>query len=85
MITGAELKDAPAQKELDIFVILNAYWEELTYKAKPCPPAEVRELIVDTALVGGWRDKTLGQWYNNDTYTSAPRSVAILLRKKRGS
>lgn len=84
MIEGAELKDNPNQKAVDIVVILNSAWESLTYQAKPCPPGEVRELIIDTALPGGWHNPTLTKWHNNDTYTINPRSIAILIRKKRG-
>ncbi|MCX5751099.1 MAG: glycogen debranching protein GlgX [Candidatus Saganbacteria bacterium] len=82
LIEGSELKDNPDQKDVDIMVILNSYWEELPYTAKPCKKGETRIMIFDTAFAGGFSDKHNDKYRNISSYTIGPRSVAVFLRKQ---
>jgi isoamylase len=71
-----------SQNDDDIYVMINAYWEELTFDVQEGTAREwVR--IVDTALASPEDFSDRGEPLKAASYLVAPRSVVVLLRRKR--
>jgi isoamylase len=70
-----------SQNDDDIYVMINAYWEELTFDVQEGTAGEwVR--IVDTALASPEDFSDRGEPLKAASYLVAPRSVVVLLRRK---
>jgi glycogen operon protein len=65
----------------DIYVMINAYWQELPFQIQDGTPQDwVR--IVDTALPTPDDFSELGAVLGDSTYRVAPRSIVVLVRSK---
>jgi len=70
-----------SQGDDDIYVMINAYWQELQFQIQEGVPQDwVR--IVDTALSPPGDFAELGLPLQQSTYQMAPRSVVVLVRPK---
>jgi glycogen operon protein len=71
-----------SQADDDIYVMINAYWQELEFQIQEGTPKDwVR--IIDTALPSGDDFSECGLPLAQPTYHSAPRSVVVLVRRTR--
>jgi len=71
-----------SQADDDIYVMINAYWEELQFQIQDGTPQDwVR--IVDTALPSPDDFCQYGQALRSSSYQVAPRSIVVLLRPRR--
>jgi isoamylase len=71
-----------AQADDDIYVMINAYWQELEFQIQEGTPKDwVR--IVDTGLPSGEDFSEAGLPLAQPTYRLAPRSVVVLVRSRR--
>jgi isoamylase len=71
-----------AQADDDIYVMINAYWQELEFEVQESTPKDwVR--IVDTGLPSGEDFSEAGLPLAQPTYRLAPRSVVVLVRSRR--
>ena len=71
-----------SQNDDDIYVMINAYWEALTFHVQEGTAREwVR--IVDTALASPEDFSDRGEPLKAATYLVAPRSVVVLLRPRK--
>ena len=65
----------------DIYVMINAYWEELQFRIQEGTPQDwVR--IVDTSLPAPDDFAELGVPLRHPTYQVAPRSIVVLVRAR---
>jgi isoamylase len=71
-----------SQGDDDIYVMINAYWEELEFHVQEGRPQEWKR-IVDTALPSPDDFPDRGVPLESAKYTVAPRSVVVLLRARR--
>jgi isoamylase len=70
-----------SQGDDDIYVMINAYWQELQFQIQEGAPEDwVR--IVDTALPAPDDFSESGLPLQQTTYQVAPRSIVVLLRPK---
>jgi isoamylase len=70
-----------SQGDDDIYVMINAYWEELEFHIQEGMPAEWKR-IVDTALPSPDDFSDRGVSLARASYLVAPRSIVVLLRSK---
>ncbi len=71
-----------AQDDDDIYVMINAYWQDLPFQIQEGAPQDwVR--IVDTALPSPGDFSEVGLPLQQSTYQVAPRSIVVLVRRKR--
>ncbi len=73
-----------SQGDDDIYVMVNAYWEELSFEIQEGAAAEWKR-IVDTGLRAPDDFTDEGVALQNSTYEVGPRSVVVLLRARRHS
>jgi len=71
-----------SQNDDDIYVMINAYWEPLTFDVQEGTAREWMR-IVDTALANPEDFSDRGEPLKAASYLVAPRSVVVLLRRKR--
>ena len=70
-----------SQADDDIYVMINAYWEELQFRVQEGAPQDwVR--IVDTSLPTPDDFAELGEPLRHATYQVAPRSIVVLVRAR---
>jgi isoamylase len=73
--------DGASQADDDIYVMINAYWEELQFRIQEGTPQDwVR--IVDTSLLSPDDFAELGVPLKRATYQVTPRSIVVLVRRK---
>jgi isoamylase len=70
-----------SQDDDDIYVMINAYWEELDFQIQEGPPQEWKR-IVDTALASPNDFSDQGLPLERANYLVAPRSIVVLLRPR---
>ncbi len=71
-----------SQDDEDIYVMINAYWQELQFQIREGAPQDwVR--IVDTALPAPDDFSEFGLPIRQSTYQVAPRCIVVLVRPKR--
>jgi glycogen operon protein len=70
-----------SQGDDDIYVMVNAYWEELEFHVEEGIPPEWKR-IVDTALPGPDDFSEHGVTVDRTSYLVAPRSIVVLLRPR---
>jgi isoamylase len=70
-----------SQDDDDIYVMINAYWEELDFQIQEGPPQEWKR-IVDTALTSPNDFSDQGLPLERANYLVAPRSIVVLLRPR---
>ena len=68
-----------SQKDDDIYVMINAYWEPLTFTIQEGPPQEWRR-IVDTSLPSPDDFSDCGVPVDRMSYEVAPRSIVVFTR-----
>ena len=68
-----------SQNDGDIYVMINAYWEELEFQIQEGTAQEWTR-IVDTALPSPDDFSGSGECLRTASYEVAPRSVVVLLR-----
>jgi glycogen operon protein len=68
-----------SQKDGDIYVMINAYWEPLTFTIQECTPPEWRR-IVDTSLPSPDDFLDHGVPVDRMSYEVAPRSIVVFIR-----
>ena len=73
-----------SQGDDDIYVMINAYWEELPFEIQE-GGAQDRVRIVDTNLLSPDDFSEVGFTLQESVYQVAQRSVVVLLRTKPGS
>jgi isoamylase len=73
-----------SQNDEDIYVMINAYWEELAFRIQEGAAKEWRR-IVDTGLPSPADFSDYGLPLQQARYLVAPRSVVVLLRKGEGA
>src|SRR5215471_3736156 len=71
----------PSQSDDDIYVMINAHWEELEFQVQEGAAREWRR-IVDTALPSPDDFSEHGLPLEHPKYKVAPRSIAVLLRQR---
>lgn len=71
-----------SQGDDDIYVMINAYWEELEFYVQEGTAQEWKR-IVDTALPSPHDFSDHGLFLEGMKYTVAPRSIVVLLRPRR--
>jgi len=71
-----------SQEDDDMYVMINAYWEPVTFEVQEGTPQEWKR-IVDTALPGPRDFVDSGAAIDGMPYKVAPRSIAVLLRPRR--
>jgi glycogen operon protein len=73
-----------SQDDDDIYVMINAYWQELQFQIQEGAPQDwVR--VVDTALPPPDDFLEFGLPLQHPTYEVAPRSIVVLIRPKNGN
>ncbi|HWY71325.1 MAG TPA: isoamylase [Terriglobales bacterium] len=72
-----------SQNDDDIYVVINAFWEELEFNVQEGRAQEWKR-IVDTSLASPDDFSDKGVPLQNATYRVAPRSVVVLLRQRSG-
>lgn len=72
-----------SQGDDDIYVMINAYWEELEFYLQEGTAQEWKR-IVDTALPSPHDFSDHGLLLEGMKYAVAPRSIVVLLRPRRG-
>jgi glycogen operon protein len=70
-----------SQADDDIYVMSNAYWEKLEFQIQEGTPQEWTR-IVDTALASPDDFSERGEALQAPSYSVAPRSVVVLLRRR---
>jgi isoamylase len=70
-----------SQDDDDIYVMINAYWEELDFQIQEGPPQEWKR-IVDTAWASPNDFSDKGVPLERANYLVAPRSIVVLLRPR---
>jgi len=70
-----------SQADDDIYVMINAYWEELPFEIQEGVPQEWRR-IIDTSLSGPDDFSSAGVPLTHSRYSVAPRSLVVLPRAK---
>jgi len=70
-----------SQADDDIYVMINAYWEELLFEIQEGVPQDWRR-IVDTSLSSPNDFSSAGVPLTHSRYSVAPRSLVVLLRAK---
>ncbi|MBN1422035.1 MAG: glycogen debranching protein GlgX [Planctomycetes bacterium] len=84
-LAGKASADPEAEEDTDLYVILNAHWEDRAF-ALPPPPAGLRwHRVADTSLPSPQDFLEPGSeepLTEEDTYHAAPRSTVILLAKR---
>ena len=70
-----------SQDDDDIYVMINAYWEELEFQIQEGMSQEWKR-IVDTALPSPQDFSKRGEPLERSSYTVAPRSIVVLLRSR---
>lgn len=73
-----------SQQDDDIYVMINAYWEELQFRIQEGKPNDWTR-IVDTGLPSGEDFEETGIALEEEVYSVAPRSVVIFVRKRRSN
>ena len=73
-----------SQGDDDIYVMINAYWEELDFDVQEGTANEWRR-IVETGLPSPDDFSDEGLPLQHKRYTVAPRSIVVLLRPRRGN
>ena len=73
-----------SQGDDDIYVMINAYWEELNFDIQEGTANEWRR-IVETGLPSPEDFSDEGLPLQHKRYTVAPRSIVVLLRPRRGN
>src|SRR5271165_2894045 len=71
-----------SQDDDDIYVMINAYWQELQFQIQEGAPQDWLR-IVDTALPAPDDFSEFGLPIQQSTYEVAPRSIVVLVRPKR--
>ncbi len=71
-----------SQDDDDIYVMINAYWQELQFQIQEGAPQDWLR-IVDTALPVPDDFSEVGLPIEQSTYQVAPRSIVVLVRPKR--
>jgi len=71
-----------SQADDDIYVMINAYWQELQFQIQEGMPQDWSR-IVDTALPSPEDFSEPGVPLQHPTYPAAPRSIVVLVRDKR--
>jgi isoamylase len=71
-----------SQDDDDIYVMINAYWQELQFQIQEDAPQDWLR-IVDTALPAPDDFSDFGLPLQQSTYRVAPRSIVVLVRPKR--
>ncbi len=71
-----------SQNDNDIYVIVNAYWEKLEFQLQEGTAQEWMR-IVDTALASPDDFSDRGEPLQALSYSAAPRSVVVLLRRRK--
>jgi hypothetical protein len=74
----------PSQGDDDIYVMINAYWEELEFRVQEGAAQEWKR-IVDTALPSPDDFSDYGVPLEQTKYRVAPRSIVVLLRPRGSS
>ncbi len=72
-----------SQSDDDIYVMINAYWEELDFEIQEGTPQEWSR-VVDTALPSPDDFSAHGWSLKSEKYLVGPRSVVVLLRPRGG-
>jgi glycogen operon protein len=70
-----------SQSDDDVYVMINAHWEELEFQVQEGAAREWRR-IVDTALCSPDDFSEHGLPLEHPKYKVAPRSIAVLLRQR---
>jgi isoamylase len=70
-----------SQGDDDIYVMINAYWQDLQFQIQEGMPKDWLR-IVDTALPSGEEFSDSGVDLEHLTYQTAPRSVVVLVRRR---
>jgi isoamylase len=70
-----------SQDDDDIYVMINAYWEELEFQIQEGVSQEWKR-IVDTALPSPQDFSKRGEPLETSSYAVAPRSIVVLLRSR---
>jgi isoamylase len=73
-----------SQNDDDIYVMINAYWEPLTFVIQERPALEWRR-IVDTGLPSPRDVLPRGEPTEGMSYRAAPRSIVVFTRSLRGA
>jgi glycogen operon protein len=73
-----------SQADDDIYVMINAYWEELYFNIQEGTPQEWKR-IVDTGLPASDDFSGTGVPLERMSYAVAPRSMVVLLRPRNES
>jgi glycogen operon protein len=68
-----------SQADDDIYVMINAYWQELQFQIQEGTPPDWAR-IVDTSLSSPDDFAELGVPLKHATYQVAPRSIVVLVR-----
>ena len=71
-----------SQNDDDVYVMINAYWEELEFQVQEGTAQEWMR-IVDTALASPDDFSDRGEPLQAPSYSLAPRSVVVLLRRRK--
>jgi glycogen operon protein len=69
-----------SQSDDDIYVMINAYWDELKFEVQEGAAQEWKR-IVDTALASPNDFLEHGESLGTESYLVAPRSIVVLLRR----
>ena len=72
-----------SQADDDIYVMINAYWKELQFRIQE-GAAQEWERIVDTDMASPHDFSDPGLRLQQPAYSVAPRSVVVLVRRRRG-
>jgi glycogen operon protein len=70
-----------SQDDDDIYVMINAYWEELEFQIQERVSQEWKR-VVDTALPSPQDFSKRGEPLETSSYAVAPRSIVVLLRSR---
>ena len=73
-----------AQDDDDIYVMINAYWQELRFQIQDGAPQDWKR-IVDTALAAPSDFSESGLPLQQATYQVSPRSIVVLVRPRRAA
>ena len=71
-----------SQADTDIYVMINAYWQELEFHIQEGTPQHWLR-IVDTALPSPDDFSEPGVPLQQSTYKAAPRSIVVLVKRRR--
>jgi glycogen operon protein len=72
-----------SQGDDDLYVMINAYWQELVFELQEGTPQEWKR-IVDTAALSPADFSESGLPVERAKYVVAPRSIVVLLKKQAG-